>query len=471
MLDRIIEFSELLRRNGVRVSLPENMDAARALELVGISDQAQFKSALRASLVKRSGDTKTFDELFDVYFLGLGGVARELDEKLMQQLGLTPEQFQEMLDRIQKFIESLDGQISTLTRALLSGNMGEVERLLREAAEAEQGENADALRALLFAQGIGDRIGLDGIRSEIENLKVLLGRAGADPETIEKMTRYAEQRFRNLLQLVRELVRREMQKKDPARSERERRDYLAHKSFAYYTEDDIRRMNEVVVRLARRFKNLLSLRRRRARRGRLDVSATFRKNLQYGGVPFRIQLDRRKKEKPQIVVLCDVSDSVLNASRFMLQFVYSVQDLYSKVRSFVFVSDIGEVTRLFEEREIHQAVEMALRGDVIDVYSHSNFGRAFELFYRHHWTAVTPKTTFLIIGDGRNNYNRANEWVLKEIRQKAKQLIWLNPESRMTWGYGDSEMPRYAPHCNLVEECRNIQQLYEIVNQLTRIAA
>ncbi|MGH7768587.1 MAG: VWA domain-containing protein, partial [Candidatus Binatia bacterium] len=173
-----------------------------------------------------------------------------------------------------------------------------------------------------------------------------------------------------------------------------------------------------------------------------------------------------KKEKPQVVVLCDISDSVLNASRFMLQFVYSIQDLYSKVRSFVFVSDIGEVTRLFEENEIQRAIEMALRGDVIDVYSHSNFGRAFELFYREHFAAVTSKTTFLIIGDGRNNYNRANDWVLKEIRSKAKQLIWLNPESRMTWGYGDSEMDRYRPYCHVVEECRSIGQLYKIIDRI-----
>jgi uncharacterized protein with von Willebrand factor type A (vWA) domain len=225
-------------------------------------------------------------------------------------------------------------------------------------------------------------------------------------------------------------------------------------------------MNDVVVRLARRFKNRLSLRRKLARRGRLDVSATFRKNVQYGGVPFRIKLEKRRKEKPDVVVLCDISDSVLNASRFMLQFVYSVQDLYNKVRSFVFVSDLGEVTKHFEDHEIHQAVEMALRGDVIDVYSHSNFGRAFEIFYREHWTAITPKTTVLVIGDGRNNYNRANDWVLQEIRRKAKQLVWLNPESRMTWGYGDSEMPRYAPHCTVVEECRNINQLYQLIDRI-----
>jgi uncharacterized protein with von Willebrand factor type A (vWA) domain len=465
MLDRIVEFSELLRRHGLRVSLPENMDAAAALELVGVGDQATFKSALRAALVKRVGDAKTFDELFDLYFLGLGQESRRMDEELMRQLGMSPAEFQAMLEELEKFLERLDGKISAITKALLSGDMGEVERLLREAAEAEQSENP-GLRVLMFAQGIGDRIGLEAIRAEIESLKALLGRGGAAPELIEKMGRYAEQRLRNIMRLVRELARRESDKKDPARSERERHDYLSQKSFIYYTEDDIRKMNEVVVRLARRFKNRLSLRRKLGRRGRLDVSATFRKNLQYGGVPFRIKLERRKKEKPDVVVLCDISDSVLNASRFMLQFVYSVQDLYNKVRSFVFVSDLGEVTKLFEDNELHQAVEMALRGDVIDVYSHSNFGRAFEIFYRDHWTAITPKTTVLVIGDGRNNYNRANDWVLKEIRRKAKQLVWLNPESRMTWGYGDSEMPRYAAHCNVVEECRNIHQLYQLIDRI-----
>jgi uncharacterized protein with von Willebrand factor type A (vWA) domain len=148
----------------------------------------------------------------------------------------------------------------------------------------------------------------------------------------------------------------------------------------------------------------------------------------------------------------------------MLQFVYSIQDLYAKVRSFVFVSDIGEVTKLFEENEIHRAVEAALKGDVIDVFSHSNFGRAFELFHKNYLSAVDSKTTVLIIGDGRNNYNRPNDWVLREIQRKAKQLIWLNPESRMTWGVGDSEMPRYAPHCDVAEECRSINQLYKIVD-------
>src|SRR5207244_293134 len=148
-------------------------------------------------------------------------------------------------------------------------------------------------------------------------------------------------------------------------------------------------------------RNVVSIRRKRARRGKFDSSDTMRKNLQYGGVPFRIIFDRKRKEKPQVMVLCDVSDSVRNVSRFMLQFVYSLQDLYSKVRSFIFVAEVGEITRLFQER--------------------------------------------------------------------AKQVIWLNPENKMTWGFGDSEMDRYAPYCTLVEECRNLNQLYHVIDRLVAV--
>jgi len=150
----------------------------------------------------------------------------------------------------------------------------------------------------------------------------------------------------------------------------------------------------------------------------------------------------------------------------MLQFVYSLQDLYSKVRSFVFVADVGEITKLFEEHEINEAIESALKGDVINVYAHSDFGRAFRLFHRDHLAAITRHTTVIVLGDARNNYNLPHEWVLREIKQRAKQLIWLNPENRMTWGFGDSEMDRYLPHCDVVEECRNLNQLYKVIDRM-----
>ncbi len=467
MDDRVIEFSNILRRNGIRVSLSENMDAFRALDLTGVREAGLFRSALRATLIKRASDLKAFDELFDLFFLGLGEAIRESDRKLLEQLGLSPRQFQGLLERIRDFLERSESELSSLARALITGDMGQVERFLRAAAAAEGniGSNADSLRMTAYSR-MAARLGLGELEREVEEFRAALAASGADSETVEKISRYLDQRLRDLGRMVRELIKQELKKSGVVDSERDRTDHLLQKSFVYYTEEDIRNMNEVVVRLAQRFKNILSVRRKRGRKGRFDVKDTLRTNLQYGGVPFEIQFDRKRRERPQVVILCDISDSVLNASRFMLQFVYSLQELYSKVRSFIFVSDLGEVTRLFEDNEIHQAVEMALRGDIINVYTHSNFGRAFEIFYREHLPAVTKKTTFLIIGDGRNNYNRANEWVVKEIQERAKQVIWLNPESRVTWGFGDSEMPRYVPYCHVVEECRNIQQLYKVIDRI-----
>jgi uncharacterized protein with von Willebrand factor type A (vWA) domain len=446
------------------VSLSENMDAFRALDLVGVTDPSLFRSALRSTLIKRGGDLKPFEELFDFFFLGIGQALDALDRRIMEELGLTPEQFQEMLEQIQRLLKEMEGDLSNITRALLSHNRGDLERLLRDAVEQEmQNGSAEGFRLTPFTR-LAARLGLDRVQSEIERFRAVLQMLAESGEDLQDVLRYLDERMHDLNRLLRELIQQEQRKKGVEPRDYGQRSSLADKSFAFYTEDDIRRMNDAVARLAQRLKNRLSVRRKRAARGRFNVKHTLRKNLQYGGVPFHIELDRRKKTKPQVMVLCDISDSVLNASRFMLQFVYSIQDLYSKVRSFVFVAEIGEVTRLFEEHDIQTAVEAALKGDVIDVFSHSNFGRAFEQFHRNYFAAVNSKTTVIIIGDGRNNYNRANDWVLRELRRKAKQLLWLNPESRMTWGIGDSEMPRYAPHCHVAEECRSINQLYKIVD-------
>lgn len=464
MEDRIVEFANVLRRNGVRVSLSENMDAFRALGLIGIRDPLLFRNALRTTLVKRASDVKPFEELFNFFFLGIGEAIDALDRRIMEELGLNPEQFQQMLEQIQRLLKEMEGDLSELTRALLTANRGELERLLRDAASQEsEAGSPDSFRLTPYTRMAG-RLQLDQVRTEVERFKAMLQMLAESGEDLQNVMRYLDERMRDLNRLLREIIQQEQRKRGVEPSDYSQRSSFADKSFSFYTEDDIRRMNEAVARLAQRLKNRLSVRRKKAPRGRFNVKATLRKNLQYGGVPFHIELDRRKKTKPQVMILCDISDSVLNASRFMLQFVYSVQDLYAKVRSFVFVSDIGEVTKLFEEHEIHRAVETALKGEVIDVFSHSNFGRAFELFFKSYFAAVTGKTTVLIIGDGRNNYNRPNEWVLREIQQKAKQLIWLNPESRMTWGVGDSEMPRYVPYCDIAEECRNINQLYKVVD-------
>jgi hypothetical protein len=242
---------------------------------------------------------------------------------------------------------------------------------------------------------------------------------------------------------------------------------LQEKSFYHLTDDEIKRMREVVNRLAQRIKNILSVRKKRIKRGKLDLHQTLRRNMAHGGIPFEVIYKHRRKDRPKLVILCDVSSSVANVSRFMLQFMYGLQESFTRIRSYVFVSELGEVTPVFQDVDVSSAIEKALDGgDVINVYTRSNFGYAFNEFWKNHLSVIDNRTTVLILGDARNNYNDPKAWCLRDIHNKAKNVVWLNPESPSAWGFGDSVMDRYAPYCDVLEECRNLRQLSKIVDQI-----
>jgi uncharacterized protein with von Willebrand factor type A (vWA) domain len=209
------------------------------------------------------------------------------------------------------------------------------------------------------------------------------------------------------------------------------------------------------------------MRRQKARRkGALNVRRTLRKNLGAGGTPFQVVFRGKRPQRPDVVILCDVSDSVRNASRLMLLFMHTLQSLYSRVRSFAFVSDIGELTEQFKSVDARQAIDLAVAGKVVSLYANSNYGRALAQFTREHLGAVTRRTTVMIIGDGRNNYNAANEWALGDIKRKARRVLWICPEPRSSWGLGDSEMHRYSRHCSQVAIVTSLADLARLAEQI-----
>ena len=219
-------------------------------------------------------------------------------------------------------------------------------------------------------------------------------------------------------------------------------------------------------RLAERPKSRLTRKRKVRRRGVLSVRRTLRKNLSTGGFPARLVFRSKRPERPEILVLCDVSDSVRNVSRLMLQFVYTLQELYARVRSFVFVSEIGEVTHLFKKMDVAAAVDLATASRVINVAANSNYGHAFKMFHSTWLGSVTRRSTVIVIGDGRTNYNPPNAWVLGEVKRKARRVIWLCPEDPGSWGFGDSEMPLYARHCTRVEVVKSVDDLGRVAAEL-----
>lgn len=471
METRILEFAALLRRHGLRISPAESLDALSALAGTGLPSREVVKDVLRATMVKRAVDLQSFDELFDLYFSALGEAIRESTEQAAEAVSGSLADYQDLLEQLEDLLrrrqEGQGDELSELAQALLRHDDGTLERRIREAAEQVRGTpGRRGKQEGQIGHALGEQLRLSEVVRELEGLSDQLEELGIDGETAAKLRELIKRRLADLADLIKRAARLEAARENPQPRDATGLKTLGEKSFYYLSEDEIRRMKEAVTRLAQRLKHVVSIKRTRAKRGTFDLQRTLRHNTQFGGVPFDVQFDRRKKNRPQIVVLCDVSDSVRNVSRFMLQFVYSLQDLYSKVRSFIFVSDVGEVTRLFEEHEINEAIDLSLRGDVINVFAHSDFGRAFKSFHRDHLAAINRRTTVIVLGDARNNYNLPHEWVLRDVQRKAKQVIWLNPENRTTWGFGDSEMDRYMVFCDVVEECRNLNQLYRVIDRL-----
>jgi uncharacterized protein with von Willebrand factor type A (vWA) domain len=168
-----------------------------------------------------------------------------------------------------------------------------------------------------------------------------------------------------------------------------------------------------------------------------------------------------------VVVLCDVSESVRHVTRLMLLFLYTLQALFTRVRTFVFVSDLAEVTdRLRAERDAGRAADLAVAARAVSLAANSNYGRVLRAFHREYMGAVTRRTTVIVVGDGRNNYNAPEAWVLDELRARARRLLWICPEDRLTWGSGDSEMPRYAARCHRVATATTLEELEGIAEAL-----
>ena len=470
MQQRIIEFTNLLRKSGIRVSVAEGIDAFRALDELSIEDRGIFKDALRASMVKRGDEISTFDELFDLYWSGFYDSLRESFGNLGDQMGEMGIDLESLMAQMAQMMEGMEGDLDLgeLAKALLTQDLASLENMIRDAADQAGTDRIEnMLQGGFFSRRTNEQLDLDGAGGQLEELAAKLSEMGMGSDEIEAIRQMIQKLIENMRRSVKNFVERELQTRNHDYMEKFRKEMLQEKSFYHLTEEEIARMREVVNRLAQRIKNVLSIRKKRIKRGKLDLHQTLRRNMARGGIPFEVIYKHRRKDRPKLVILCDVSSSVANVSRFMLQFMYGLQEAFTKIRSYVFVSDLGEVTTVFKDSDVNSAIEKALDGgDVINVYTRSNFGQAFHDFWKDHLSSIDNKTTVIVLGDARNNYNDPRAWCLRDIHIKAKNVVWLNPESPSAWGFGDSVMDRYAPYCDRVEECRNLRQLSKIVDDV-----
>lgn len=457
---RIAEFSEVLRQNGLRIGVSETTDAARAVAEVGLESRDVFQAALKATLCKRASDVETFDRAFEFYFTGAAKTFEALDASLAARIreeGLLEG------DELAMIVAWLDRmRLAPLTEAAIQGNTGRLANIMRNAAlQLDFSRMQSTLQAGFFSRRMMMGAGGEAMRSDIAAIEGELRARGVSPEGLEVVSR----QLGDALRRVEEAARREVERQAKARLKKPTGG-LNDRPFHTLSRAEVERMQRAVRAMAEKLKARLVRRQRSKKRGTLNPIRTLRKNLSAGGVPMQPHFRVRRPERPDVMVLCDVSDSVRNASRMMLLFTWTLQSLFARVRSFVFVSEIGEVTSLFKDSEPEAAIDLAVSGKTISVASNSNYGAAFATFAREYLGSVTRRTTVLVIGDGRNNYNAANTWALEDLKRKAKRLVWISTEPKSSWGFGDSVMLEYAKATHQVLTVQTLGDLERVAQQL-----
>jgi uncharacterized protein len=442
-----------LRRQGFVAAPSQVLDLLRAIGAVGWSDRATLREVTATVLGPRPSERARFEAVFDAYF------ARSApDPTLWERLALAG--FTEAeTDALRELLETLarQGDGGERFAALLLGGF-ELDRLMALAGVRRELDDLQSpLQVGFFAQRASGALGLPAARDRLAQLRQHL--RGALGERGDALADALAKELDRAGDALRSHATRLAQARTEARKEAGAWRKSADAAFTSLRDDEIDQVVRAVRAFAERLRGGEQVRTKRARRGRLDVSATMRAMTRTGGVPFAPVRRRRRRDRPRLVLLCDVSDSVRTASRFMLELVYAAHDVFARTRSFVFVSELGETTALFEREPWRRAIAAAYSGDVVTVTDNSNYGRVFRAFEDRCGSALDRRTTVVILGDGRTNYHDAAEESLARIRTRCRALYWFSTEPRTFWSSGDSAMSRYAPHCTKVFDVTTAREL------------
>ncbi|MSO58958.1 MAG: VWA domain-containing protein [Ilumatobacteraceae bacterium] len=473
MLDLLSGFITELRNAGLPVSLTENLDAMEAIKHIPMEDRDAFKYALGATLVKNNAHWRSFETVFEVYF-SLRGPEYAIDgDKDADEFWREMQEQQRQGNGGSGGMEGLSAEelMSILMKALMGGDQAMMRALARQAVQRFAGmEPGRPVGGTYYLYRTLRNLDLEAMleklmeisRQEVGgNLTALEERLERDEhkDQIEKFKQEIESEIRRRLVADRgvEAMAKTLRKPLPEDVE-----------FMHASRDEMQNLKKALQPLTRKLAARLARKRRHGRKGPLDFRSTVRHSLSYGGVPADPQFKYPRPAKPELMVVADISGSVAAFARFTLMLVYAIQGQFSKVRSFVFIDGLDEVTEYFRNTEdigvaIHRVNTEA---DVIWVDGHSDYGHAFEVFWNKFGKEIGPKTTVLLLGDARNNYHASGSWVIKEMRQKARHVYWLNPEPKSYWNTGDSIVSEYGTFTDGVYECRNMRQLEAFVEKL-----
>ena len=467
MLDVLQGFIHELRSAGLPVSMTENLDAMRAVEHVDIAERDDFKTALGATLVKHHRHWSAFETVFDVYF-SLYSHGVDADDPHADEWAELGQDGQAAAGAGAGGEMTREELAQMLLDALLRMDRDALRRLAAAAVQAFAGmEPGRPVGGTYYLYRTLRQLDLDDLAARLVGRAQDEGDVPADPLAERLQAEEYQRRLRVLRQLIESEIRRRLvaDRGVEAMARTLRKPLPEDVDFMHASREEMLALQRAIYPLTRSLAARLAQRQRRRHRGHLDFRKTVRASLSYGGVPAEPKFRHPHPSRPEIMVVADISGSVASFARFTLQFVYAMASQFSKVRSWVFIDGIDEVTRFFTEADdVTEAVHRVnTDADVVWVDGHSDYGHAFETFHHRHETEVTHKTSLIFLGDARNNYHASQAWVLGALGERARHVYWLNPEPRGYWDTGDSIMADYAPYCDGVYECRNLRQLERFV--------
>jgi uncharacterized protein with von Willebrand factor type A (vWA) domain len=450
----VVAFAENLREEGVAVGTSELLDAFAALGEVEWTEEAAFKAALAATLAKSPEDRRVFELVFDRFFF------RAAEEAAMER-GVR---------------EGRAGGDDDEQDGITGGEQIDYdnlrEQLIQAISEGDESAMRDLARLAIAAFGRrGEGSGVLGV--DVQRIRRALGlrpEPGGPPREPDappppSLTREQIRRFEQHLR--RELERAQIERTQalpPSRPLNE-----LDRALPSGPLQDLAAVHRVVAQLKRRLATQGHETRGRKRHAHVDVRRTMRASLQTGGVPVELKYRPRRPKRPELYVLCDVSTSVTSASVFFLSVLHALHDAFRKMRSFVFVERISEVTEVFERERSFRAVSDAISKDagVADVSGYTDYGRVWREFLASVADDLHPRATVIVLGDARTNGRDPRADVFASIVALAGRTFWLNPEPRLYWNYGDSVISAYEQHCEAYE-CWTTRQLEDFVKALTR---
>jgi uncharacterized protein len=450
MRENLHRFFRAARGAGVRVSPAESIDAMRAVANVGFADRAILRDTFLLTLAKTQDEKRALGECFDLFFDSpkpLQAVPENADQDDSQPTESQPAERAEGED------QPAEG-LGPLAQMLLSQDRNAIAAAMASAASAASLSDIRYFTQRgIFSGRILDQMGIQRLRDDLDALVV------SNPTVAERLAAALQ----GLRDAVRDTVSQALLLYGREETENLRNEILRNAPLSRIEPRQVEQMRRLIRQIARRLRERYSKPRKRQRRGHLDVRRTIRRNAAWGGVPFLTAWKRRKRDRPRIVALCDVSGSVARVSDFFLLLIHSLHEVVSDVRSFAFSGHLIEVSDILDKKSPEEAMAeiMSKVG-----FGSSDYGSSLVDFEKQWMSSITPQTTVIVLGDARSNNLDPRADILRRIGERSKRLVWLNPEGRMAWGFGDSEMPRYQTFCTVVRQCATAQQLERAVSDI-----